>query len=302
MYNYPLTQICFIVLSAFTAIIPCPDHALADTKETTIYKIDGRNLHYRDEGTGKPVLILHGTDLWVPESWDRTIEALVQAGYRVIFPHRAGRGQSDPHPVFLSLAREARDMWAVVDHLKLGKVTLVGHSQGATIAREMLLKRPQHVLGVVSEDGSSFGKLGQAIAKASIDRFDAEDRASYEKYKATLKYIERTWDYPGHRNVMYLLKRRSMQRQADEWKMIQVPDPDDAIIPKTKWCKAPLLVFTAGRGRIRQNDAEVRALKKRLPSDEAKLVVVTKSGHEIHDQQTAIFNRELISFLNQLPK
>jgi pimeloyl-ACP methyl ester carboxylesterase len=268
--------------------------------ETKVFKIDGRDLYYHDEGSGASILILHGADLHIPGSWDRPIEALLTAGYRVIFAYRAGRGRSDPHPEFLSLARDARDMWALADHLALGRVVLVGHSQGAFVARDMLLKRPDRVAGVVSEDSSSFGKLGAAVARVGIDRFDAADRALYEKHKAALESLGRPWEYPSDYNVWRLRKRQRDRRPADEWKTQQVPDPNDAPVPKGKWCKAPLLVFAAGRGRIRPGDPEALALRERLPAETVRFVVVTKSGHGIHEEQTKIFNRELLAFLKRL--
>ena len=76
-----------------------------------------------------------------------------------------------------------------MDHLGVDRVVLVGHSQGACVASEMVLKRPERVAGVVSEDSDSFGKLGAVVADVSIDRFDAEDRALNEKYGLGNNYL-----------------------------------------------------------------------------------------------------------------
>ena len=94
------------------------------------------------------------------------------------------------------------------------------------------------------------------------------------------------------------LSRRT--RPTNDWKSQQVPDPEDAPVPQGKWCKVPLLVFAAGRGRIRQQDPEAVALEKRLPGENARLVVVTKSGHGIHEEQTELFNREVLAFLKEV--
>ena len=277
---------------------------MLDEMETKTFDLDGRKLYYKDQGTGMPVLILHGADLHIPGSWDSTMKRLLEANYRVIFPYRAGRGPSDPHPVYLSLARDSRDMWALVDHLALGNVVLVGHSHGAFVARDMLLKRPDAVAGVVSEDSGSFGKFGEIVAKVSIDRFDAEDRGLYEKNGPTLAFetrgLGRAWLYPSDYNVWRTLKRRAGRNPADDWKTVELPDPENAPIPEGKWCQVPLLVMTAGRGRIRQDDPEATELQKRLPGEDARFVVVTKSGHGIHEEQPEIFMGELLDFLNSL--
>ena len=40
----------------------------------------------------------------------------------------------------------------------------------------------------------------------------------------------------------------------------------------------------------------------KLPGEKARLVVVTKSGHGIHEEQTELFNREVLSFLKDLDR
>ena len=261
------------------------------------FRVEGRRLLYKDEGRGRVVLILHGAHLVVGDHWGPTVEALLEAGYRVVFPYRAGRGESDPHPFFLSLARDGRDCWALLDHLGARSVTAVGHSQGAYVAREMLLTQPERIDAIVTEDSSAFGTLVHDVPKAGVDRFAPPTRALYEKWRETLEFIGREFDYPSDYNVLRLLKRRALLRKEDEWRYQQVPDPDDARVPNGKYCRAPALVFAAGRGRIHPDDPEVEALRRRLPVKDPRLVVVTESGHAIHEEQFEVFRDELLRFL-----
>lgn len=274
-------------------------------------KIDGRRLYYHDEGTGTPVVILHGASLSQGAAiWDEPIEALLQAGHRVIFPFRAGRGESDPHPIFFALAHDSRDMWSLLDRVAVNRVVLVGHSAGAFVARDMLLKQPNRVAGVVSEDSAAFGKFSSSelrktstIEAADVARFDPEDRVLYDKYKLTLAFLGRPWEYPSEHNVMrMLIRRKVLQRANDVWMRQQVPHPDDAPVPDGQWCKVPLLLFTAGRGRIRQDDPEADQLRDRIPAEDFRLVVVTKSGHGIHEEQVEVFNREVLGFIDRVAR
>jgi len=266
------------------------------------FEIDGRKLFYTDQGQGRPVLILHGACLFVEGSWDPVVRCLVENGCRVIYPLRAGRGQSDPHPVFLSLARDRRDAWALLDHLGVRRCVLVGHSQGACVACDMLLSAPERVEGIVIEDSASFGKFTtDDYLNAGVERFDPQTRRLYEKWLPTLEYLGRPWEYPSDYNVMRLLKARRFHSQEEEWKYQQVPDPDDAPVPQGAFCKSPALVFAAGRGRIRQNDPETEELRARLPAEDVRLVVATHSGHAIHEEQLDLFAQSLLSFLATLP-
>ena len=265
------------------------------------FKIDGRRLFYLDQGRGRAVLILHGADLAIPGSWDRPFQSLVEAGYRVVLPYGAGRGPSDPRPDFNSLIRDARDCWALLDHLGLRRAVLIGHSQGACVAEQMLLGRPDRVAAVISEDSAAFGKLKAEIMEMGTDRFDAETLALYEKHKSTLAEFGRPWEYPSEYNVGRMLKRRGFLRRTEGKRQGHSPDPENLSAPEGKYCRVPLLAFAAGRGRIRPGDPEAIALEKKLPAENARLVVVTESGHGIHEEQADLFIREVLDFLASLP-
>ena len=267
--------------------------------ETKMLMIGPRRLMYADEGSGLAVLILHGARSFEGQ-WDWQMDRLIEAGYRAIYPHRAGRLDSDPHEGPLSLAKDARDAFALLDHLGVEKFVVMGHSQGAFVAQQVLLCQPGRVRGVVSVDSAAFGKL--SVRDMGPERFDAETLALYEKHKATLTECDRLWEYPSDYNVARVVRGvKVIREQPDLYeRTTQKPDPDDIRTPEGKYCKAPLLAFAAGRGRIRQGDREAVALQQRLPASDARLVVVTESGHGIHEEQPELFSRELLQFLAKL--
>ena len=262
--------------------------------------IQGRRLVYVDEGTGPTVLILHGARI-AEGTWEPHIERLVQSGYRAIFPQRAGRGLSDPHEGPLSLAKDARDACTLLDRVGVHDVVLVGHSQGAYVAQQVHLAQPDRVLGMVSVDSHAFGKLTE-VREMGPDRFDEPTRALYEKHKATLTACDRAWEYPSDYNVLRVQHGVDLIRNDPELyeRTTQKPDPDDIPVPEGRYCKVPLLAFAAGRGRIRPGDPEAAALEQRLPAEDARLVVVTDSGHGIHEEQPELFSREVLQFLERV--
>ena len=91
--------------------------------------IDGQALHYLDQGTG-PAVLLAGSYLWDQAMWAPQIAALSQQ-YRVIALDLWGHGQSGPLPAgTMSLDDIARQALALLDHLDIDRVTLVGLSVG----------------------------------------------------------------------------------------------------------------------------------------------------------------------------
>ncbi|ROQ38709.1 pimeloyl-ACP methyl ester carboxylesterase [Frondihabitans sp. PhB188] len=86
-------------------------------------------LHYDDFGTGSPVVLVHGWPL-SGRSWEGQVPALVEAGHRVITYDRRGFGQSSQPWDGYDYDTFAADLKALLDHLDLTGVTLIGFSMG----------------------------------------------------------------------------------------------------------------------------------------------------------------------------
>ncbi len=86
-------------------------------------------IHYEDHGAGQPVVLIHGYPL-SGRAWDRQVPVLLEAGHRVITYDRRGFGQSDQPGVGYDYDTLAADLVALLEHLDLWDVVLVGHSMG----------------------------------------------------------------------------------------------------------------------------------------------------------------------------
>ena len=90
---------------------------------------DGVQLHVKDSGKGKPVVLIHGWPL-TGDMWEYQSLALLEAGYRVITYDRRGFGQSG-HPLDgYNYDTFANDLAAVLDKLDIQGANLVGFSMG----------------------------------------------------------------------------------------------------------------------------------------------------------------------------
>ncbi|MFD4193698.1 alpha/beta fold hydrolase [Amycolatopsis thermoflava] len=86
-------------------------------------------IHYEDHGTGTPVVLIHGYPL-NGHSWEKQERVLLAAGYRVVTYDRRGFGQSSQPTVGYDYDTFAADLKALLDHLELDDVVLVGFSMG----------------------------------------------------------------------------------------------------------------------------------------------------------------------------
>jgi len=96
---------------------------------STITTKDGRQIYYKDWGTGPAVTFSHGWPL-NSDAWDGQMLFLAQRGFRVVAHDRRGHGRSTQTPVGNDMNGYADDLAAVIETLDLKEVTLVGHSTG----------------------------------------------------------------------------------------------------------------------------------------------------------------------------
>jgi len=86
-------------------------------------------IHYRDHGSGRPIVLIHGYPL-DGNSWERQERVLLAAGYRVITYDRRGFGRSSQPTVGYDYDTFAADLGALLEYLKLDDVVLGGFSMG----------------------------------------------------------------------------------------------------------------------------------------------------------------------------
>ncbi|MBS0223343.1 MAG: alpha/beta hydrolase [Proteobacteria bacterium] len=104
-----------------------------DTAGDVFATADGERLFYRDVGTGRPVVFIHGWTL-SSEIWRGQLDWLAGQGLRAVAYDRRGHGRSS-RPAAGAAGYDydslASDLAALLDSLDLEDVVLVGHSMGA---------------------------------------------------------------------------------------------------------------------------------------------------------------------------
>jgi non-heme chloroperoxidase len=86
-------------------------------------------IHYEDHGSGQPVVLIHGYPL-NGRSWERQERELLAAGYRTINYDRRGFGLSSQPTTGYDYDTFAADLNALLEHLGLEDIVLVGFSMG----------------------------------------------------------------------------------------------------------------------------------------------------------------------------
>lgn len=115
--------------------------------------IDGADIHYRDEGQGPVVVLLHASYFNLL-AWDQLAEKLA-ADYRVIrldFPNVGLSGPETKEPPggrFNLIERNVEVLSGLVEKLDLDQLALVATSSGGSVGFRYAARFPQHVTRLV---------------------------------------------------------------------------------------------------------------------------------------------------------
>jgi non-heme chloroperoxidase len=113
---------------------------------------DGVTLHYTDEGTGQPIVLIPGFAASV-DTWELQRFDLVKAGHRVLALDRRGHGDSQATTWGLRMSRHGKDLHDFLQAVHLDDVVLVGGSMGgSTIWAYCDLFGTGRVRGIVTVD------------------------------------------------------------------------------------------------------------------------------------------------------
>jgi pimeloyl-ACP methyl ester carboxylesterase len=133
---------------------------------------DGVELAWREVGSGRPFVLLHGLmGSGAQLASQGLVSALAERGYRVIVPDLRGHGDSGrPHdPARYPPDVLADDMLALIGHLGLDDYDLGGYSMGGKVVLRLLARgaRPAHAV---------VGGQGLDALDAESDRTDGHRR------------------------------------------------------------------------------------------------------------------------------
>ena len=112
--------------------------------------IDGIRLHYVDEGSGPPILLVHGQPTW-SYLYRKMIRPLVAAGYRCIAPDLMGFGLSDKptDESAYTLGRHVELVTGLVEKLQLAGVTIVVQDRGGPVGLRYAIDHQDNVRSLV---------------------------------------------------------------------------------------------------------------------------------------------------------
>ena len=121
-------------------------------------EIRGIKYHYIDEGSGNPVLMIHGNPTW--SFYFRSLIKYLSPEFRAIAPDHIGCGLSgkpDSSDYDYRLKSRVEDIDLFLSRLKLtGRISLILHDWGGMIGMAYAVKNPEKISSVVVMNSAAF--------------------------------------------------------------------------------------------------------------------------------------------------
>ncbi len=260
-------------------------------------------LHYNDVGQGaETVVMLHGSGPgasgWA--NFNRNIEPLTSAGYRVILMDCPGWSKSDPIVCRGSRSDlNARALKGLLDALDLDRVHILGNSMGGHTAVAFALANPQRVGKLVLMGGGTGG--ASPFTPMPTEGIKLLNGLYREPTIDNLKKMMNVFVFDASSLTEELFQTRldNMLARRDHLENFvaslaanpkQFPD----FSPRLHEISAPTLVVWGREDRFVPMDAGLRLLAG-LPN--AQLHVFNRCGHWAQWEHAEAFNRMVLDFL-----
>ncbi|MDX5371977.1 MAG: alpha/beta hydrolase [Pseudomonadaceae bacterium] len=253
----------------------------------------GCRLYYEEHGQGEPLLLVHGLGSSTRD-WEYQIPHLARRR-RVLSLDLRGHGQSDKPRGRYSMAGFAADVAALIEHLGLPRVHLVGISMGGMVGFQLGVERPELLRSLCIVNSAP-----EVKAKSAADWWMLAKRWSLSRLLSMQTIGQGLGRLLFPRPEQAELRAKIEQRWPQNDKRAYLASLD-AIIgwgvrERLARIDCPTLVVTADRDYtpVALKEAYVRELP------DARLVVIEQSRHATPMDQPERFNAVLEEFLDQV--
>ena len=292
----------------------CPYPYPSRYLDLRVYSQDVR-ISYMDvapQGTanGHSVLLLHGNNFG-GFYFKAIIDALTKEGFRVVVPDQIGYGRSSKPIAPYNLHSQARNTSLVLQHLKIEKAMVVGHSMGGMLAARLATQYPKMIERVVIYNpiGLTDGRFTRPMpeieatyqqtlksdyqgTRASLGRYVAHNPSAWNQEFESYTRIRYSWtmssDWPRLAMVQSLISQMLyFDTVVYDWAHIQVPT-------LAFGGAEDLLLGPASAFQERMNH-----IAKTVPNGNGRVLMIPGLGHVPHLEAPEKVVPPLVAYLKE---
>jgi pimeloyl-ACP methyl ester carboxylesterase len=286
------TWVAVVILIAAAGASPYGQRSAAPAASEAHAALPGVRLWYTDSGgTGAPVVFMHAAT-GSSRVWEYQIPTFTQAGYRVIAFDRRGWGRTEIDPAGPQPGTAADDLLALMDHLGIARVHLVGTAAGAFASLDFALSFPQRLRSLVVANSiggvqdPDFLELGRRIRPPQFDALPPDVRELGPSYRAANPEGTRRWVELEH-----------VSRPAGPQTPAQ-PLKNRITFALLETIAVPTLLLTGGAD-LYAPPPVTRLFAARIRN--STLTIVPEAGHSTYWEQPETFNRAVLDFIRVHP-
>jgi pimeloyl-ACP methyl ester carboxylesterase len=256
--------------------------------------VNGIDLFYNVQGTGTPLLLIAGFDC-DSSYWSLVLPALVN-NYQVIRLDNRGVGKSSAPNTPYSIKQMADDTAALLNYLGITEVHVAGHSMGGQIAQELTISNPEKVktLMLLSSWAKGNDKFDSIIEMFGNLSNHLEPK-TYQKTLLPWMYTENFYSNGSIKDIISIIEYYPLPAPHaiyHQSRAILGNDTSDRLLN----IQCPTLV-AVGKEDILTPAAFSQQLADGI--DDARLVVIERSGHGCLVESPDAVVRVMLQFLAQ---
>lgn len=268
-------------------------------------KVDGGQMHYIDEGQGRPLVMVHGTPTW--SFLYRYLIKELSVEYRVIALDHIGFGLSDkPENWSYHPQEHARNLETLIEHVGLKDIVLVVHDFGGPIGLSYAINHPENVSALVIFNTFLWSLKGDPAFERTSRLFDnAIGRWLYLKQNFSANMMMHS-AWGKHRPLTPEIHRQYTLAFPDEksrlgtWRFFQSLQGESdwyesLWAERNRLAKMPTLLLWGIRD-ITFKEKELARWKNLFPK--AKVVTFPQVGHFVPDEAGPEAAEEIHAFLH----
>lgn len=260
-------------------------------------RLNGTEFEYEVKGEGDPVLLVHGSHIggsFVP----LMTQPALTADYLLIRYHRRGFSNSSPTRGRVSVAQQADDARALLEHLEVGPAHVVGHSYGGPISLQLAADFPAAVHTLALLEAALLSVPGgeqvrELVASAGKLYHNGEWEAAEDLFLGSPKErADISRSVPGG--------LEQAMRDVDTYFVTEAPAHDDWVFGSAEASGITCPVMFMNGAESSQLYREARdEIKRWLPQTET--AVLRGASHLLHIQQPAAAAELLTDFFAKHP-
>ncbi len=266
----------------------------------TFANVDGMQVHMEHEGTGTPVILIHGYTSTL-YTWRSNMPELAKH-FSVWSLDLPGFGYSDkPKEFDYSLAGYADFMVKFMDAMGIKKAILVGNSMGGGVAMESYFKYPDRVEKLVLIDSMGYPE-NEGFILFTLMKYPVigEVLMSFN-YRWVIKdsltsgiYYNNAFVTDDVVDSYYNVYKTENGRKAPLWVGRHIDDAKDLNSDKIKTIKAPTLVIWGEEDTLIPV-SHAQYFKRDIPG--AEVQIIAEAGHLPHEEHPDVVNKLISDFI-----